>query len=286
MLGCDVDAEAMRLARAALRFPAAAVIPSDWAAIRAGGPYDVVTCNAVLCLHPADTKLDDLSPALPHAAVEETLGRLVEVLAPGGVLFAGDCNHPVGLSAAAGALVPVSLRGFHGAHEGAWSGTVERFGTDGRKFATRFLSPRLIAFPGFRALRPLPLDFEAAMLDRAWLRRPPAGGPLPPGTSRLEVSRPVPEAWAGWPETGRFERDLVAAFPEAEGLFRLRTAMRVLRGPDGRARVVREDSLATPDGEEALRWARPVRAEPGEMPEPRFRARVGAGAWGALAPLA
>src|SRR5262245_50376825 len=66
IVGVDVDAKALR--HASDIFAASdnvEIHPSNWDTIERFGPYDAITCNAVLCRYPASNKTNDISSVFP-----------------------------------------------------------------------------------------------------------------------------------------------------------------------------------------------------------------------------
>lgn len=128
VLGVDANAEVLDVARA--RFaskPGYSFALSDWETIRAHGPFDLIMANHVLCRHPESAKIDDLSDLFPFAEYEDAMSRLVECLAPDGVLMSVGGNYLIPDVAACGHLVGVDTPNY------PFNGLVSIFDRSSRK---------------------------------------------------------------------------------------------------------------------------------------------------------
>jgi hypothetical protein len=207
------------------------IFRSRWSQIAAHGPYDLILANAVLCQHPESIHVDRLNELFPFSVFKGYLRRLVDCLAPGGLLMLADCTYPPAFTPSAAALVPIDLL-VGGENEFLpFAGLVERFLPSGWKFAARAGAPEI---EGFAVVRPHGLSPAEAFFDLMYLKRTEGDA-----TERYEVVATLDPAVTGLDLLGRSTSDCWA--PDVAGTpFVGQSLQRELRRIDDSRRLLVE----------------------------------------------
>lgn len=96
IFGCDVDVDALRIAKLQNLLPSRVVITeSNLDHLRELGPFDAVTAMAVLCRWPDTQHLDEISNLYTFEKFSKTIDDLVSLLRPGGLLCVYNTNYLV-----------------------------------------------------------------------------------------------------------------------------------------------------------------------------------------------
>jgi SAM-dependent methyltransferase len=110
IIGCDVDVDALRIARMHNLFPSRVeIIESTPARLQERAPFDAIVAMAVLCRWPDTRELDDIGGLYPFEKFAESIAELVSLLRPGGVLCVYNANYSVLDTASASGLEVVAL---------------------------------------------------------------------------------------------------------------------------------------------------------------------------------
>lgn len=96
IIGCDVDLEALRIARKHNRYPSrVSVIKSEPETVRAYAPFDAVVAMSVLCRWPDTRDKDDINHLYSFEKFSGTVEYLVSLLRPGGILCIYNANYSI-----------------------------------------------------------------------------------------------------------------------------------------------------------------------------------------------
>jgi SAM-dependent methyltransferase len=96
VVGCDIDDDALRIARLHNRYPSRVeIIQSERDELLAFAPFDGITAMAVLCRWPDTREMDDISGLYPFSKFEESIEYLVSLLRLGGILCVYNANYLV-----------------------------------------------------------------------------------------------------------------------------------------------------------------------------------------------
>ena len=92
--GCDIDEDALRIARKYNKFPLRVqYLKFDTAAMQKAGPFDAILAMAVFCRWPDAEHVEDISGIYAFDKFADGVGLLADMLAPGGVLCVYNSNY-------------------------------------------------------------------------------------------------------------------------------------------------------------------------------------------------
>lgn len=96
IVGCDIDGEALRIARMCNLYPARVTITASTPeSLNEFQPFDAVTAMAVLCRWPDTREMEDISAFYPFEKFAEAIDYLVSLIRPGGLLCVYNANYLV-----------------------------------------------------------------------------------------------------------------------------------------------------------------------------------------------
>lgn len=96
IVGCDIDDEALRIARLHNRNPSrVSFVRSEREVLRQLAPYDAIMAMAVLCRWPDTREMNDIGELYPFHKFAESIEFLSSLLRPGGVLCVYNANYRV-----------------------------------------------------------------------------------------------------------------------------------------------------------------------------------------------
>ncbi|MEO1292169.1 MAG: methyltransferase domain-containing protein [Pseudomonadota bacterium] len=88
----EIKPDLVRASRQFCQLENTEFLVSNWKSIEKRAPYDVILANSVLCDHPNANAKDTLTN-FPFKRFAHVVGRLIEVMAPGGCLMICNANY-------------------------------------------------------------------------------------------------------------------------------------------------------------------------------------------------